>query len=192
VRRSLLIAALWSMVASLVGATGVMLVGLIAAAVAGVAWLISSGDSSLANLDLVWQSVGVATWVVAGLVMAVSVWVAAYSSTEWGSRPRALLGIAGAAVATAAYYLLGSGGLVLAGLGMGWAIAIPAERVGRLAGRAVVCLLAALLMPAIDALSGGLLAIVIAVSPWGAAVLCWVADALWALAMRRRTDPVNR
>ena len=37
-------------------------------------------------------------------------------------------------------------------------------------------------MPAIDALSGGLLAIVIAVSPWGAAVLCWVADALWALA----------
>jgi hypothetical protein len=179
------------MVASLVGATVVVLVGLIAAAVVGVAWLVSSGDSSLANLDLVWQSVGVATWIVAGLVMAVSVWVAAYSSTEWGSRPRAFLGIAGAAVATAAYYLLGSGGLVLAGLGMGWAIAIPAERIGRLAGRAVVCLSAALVMPAIDALPGGLLAIVIVASPWAAALLCWVVDALWALMMKRRTDPAD-
>jgi hypothetical protein len=191
VRRSVTIAALWSMVASVVGAMVVVSVGLIVAAVVGIAWLVSSGEGALADFDVVWQAARVATWVVAALVIAVSVWVAAYSSTEWGSRPRAVPAIGGAAVATTAYFLLGSAGLVLAGLGMGWAIAIPAGRIGRVAARAVVCLLAGLVVPSIDRLSGGTLAAVLVASPWGAALLCWVADGLWTLTTRRLPAPLD-
>ena len=191
VRRSVTIAALWSMVAVVVGAIIVLLAGLVAAAVVGVAWLARSGEAELARTENIWQAAGVSTWIAAGLALAVSVWVAAYASTEWGSRPRAILAIVGAAVATTAFALLESTGLVVAGLGMGWAIAIPAERVARVAVRAVACLLAGLAFPDIGALSGGVLAVVLVASPWAAALLCWAADALWALVAGRLAGPVD-
>jgi hypothetical protein len=189
--RAVLIAALWSMVAALAGVVVVVFVGLVAAAVVGVAWLTSNGGSALADTTVIWQAATVATWVVAALVVAIAVWVAAYASTEWGSRRRALVAIAGAGMAMVAYYLLGSSGLVVAGLGLGWAIAIPAERVGRVAIRAVVSLLVALLAPAFESLSGGVLALGLALSPWVTALLFLFSDGTWTFMTKRLPTPAD-
>ena len=169
------------MVAALVGAVVVLFVGLVVAAVVGIAWLTSNGEAALADTGVIWQAATWATWVVAVLAIAVSVWVAAYASTEWGSRPRALVAIVATAVAVAAYFFLGSSGLIVAGLGLGWAIAIPAERIGRIAVRAVTALAVALAAPSFESLSGAMLALVLALSPWVAALLFWVSDGAWTL-----------
>ena len=173
------------MVAAVVGAIVVLLAGLVGAAIVGIAWLVSGGSAGLADPALIWRVASVAIWIVAILVMGVAVWVAAYASTEWGSRPRALAGVAAAASAAGAYLLLGSSGLALAGLAFGWAIAIPAERVGRIAARAVPSLLVALLAPALEPLSGPALALALVVSPWLAALLVWLADLVWVFVTKR-------
>lgn len=187
--RSVTIAALWSMVAALVGAVVVLLAGLVGAAIAGIAWLVSGGEADLADTGLIWRVATVATWIVAVLVVGVAVWVAAYASTEWGSRPRALAGAAAAGLTVAAYLLLGSSGFVLAGLGLGWAVAIPAERISRVAARGVTSLLVALLAPGFESLSGATLTLLVAVSPWVAALLVWLSDRVWVLVTNSITRP---
>jgi hypothetical protein len=184
-----MIAALWSMVAALVAAAVVLLAGLVGAAIVGIAWLVSGGAAELADTALIWRVATVATWIVAALVVAVAVWVAAYASTEWGSRPRALVGTAAAGLAMAAFLLLGSSGLVVAGLGLGWAVAIPAERIGRVAARGVSSWLVALLAPGLGSLSGATLALLLAISPWVAAVLVWMSDGAWVLVAKWIAKP---
>lgn len=177
------------MVAALVGAVVVLLAGLVGAAIAGIAWLVSGGEADLADTGLIWRVATVATWIVAVLVVGVAVWVAAYASTEWGSRPRALAGAAAAGLTVAAYLLLGSSGFVLAGLGLGWAVAIPAERISRVAARGVTSLLVALLAPGFESLSGATLTLLVAVSPWVAALLVWLSDRVWVLVTNSITRP---
>ncbi len=108
-----------------------------------------------------------------------AVWVAAYASTEGGSRRRAAVGASGGLAVMAGYLLLGSSGLVLAGLALGWALAVPAERVGRVGARSVPSLLVALVMPRIDALPVLMLVAVLLVSPWAATLLGWLGDGAW-------------
>lgn len=179
--RSVTIAALWSMVAALIGALVVVLAGLVGAAIVGIAWLVSNGRADLADTALIWRVATVATWIVAPISVFVAVWVSAYASTEWGSRPRALVGTAAAGLALGAYLLLGSSGLVVAGLGLGWAVAIPAERISRVAVRGTTGLLVALVAPGLAALPGPTLAVLLVVSPWLAALLVWVSDRVWVL-----------
>lgn len=173
------------MVAALVGAVGVLLAGLVGGAIVGVAWLVSGGTADLADTALIWRVATVTIWIMAALVMGVAVWVAAYASTEWGSRPRALAGTAAATLTAGAYLLLGFSGLAVAGLALGWSVAIPAERVSRIAVRAVPSLLVALLAPGLESLSGAGLALVLATSPWVAALLVWLADSGWVLVTKR-------
>ena len=186
------IAALWSMVATLVAALIVLVVGLVTAAIVGVAWLVSRGQADLADAALIWRVATVTTWIVAALAIGLAVWVAAYASTEWGSRPRALAGSAAAGLAITAYLLLGSSGLVVAGLGLGWAVAIPAERISRVAVRGIVILLVSLLAPGFESVPGAELAVVLAVSPWVAAALLWPADAAWVLMAGWISRPSDR
>lgn len=186
VRRSLIIAALWSMVGALVGALVVVVAGLVSGAVVGVAWLVSAGEADLADPDLIWRVATTSSWVAGPLVVGLAVWVAAYASTEWGSRPRALAGSAAALVGMAAYALVGSSGFLVAGLALGWSIAVPAERVARVAARAVLSLIAALFLPRIDSLSGGILVVVLVASPWLTALLVLVGDRAWHLLAGRR------
>jgi len=192
VARSVTIAALWSMVAALGAALMVLVAGLVAAAIVGVAWLVSSGQAGLADTALIWRVAGVTTWIVAALAIGLAVWVAAYASTEWGSRPRALAGSAAAGVAVAAYLLLGSSGVVVAGLGLGWAVAIPAERISRVAVRGIAILLVSLAAPGFESVSGAELALVLAVSPWVAAALVWLADAAWVFLAGWISRPSNQ
>ena len=79
------------------------------------------------------------------------------------------------------YHRAGFVGLIVAGLGLGWAIAVPAERIGRIAVRAVTALAVALAAPSFESLSGAMLALVLALSPWVAALLFWVSDGAWTL-----------
>jgi hypothetical protein len=181
VARSVTIAALWSMVAALIGALIVVVAGLVTAAIVGVAWLVSNGGADLADTALIWRVATVATWIVAPVAVLVAVWVAAYASTEWGSRPRALAGTAAAGLALGAYLLLGSSGLLVAGLGLGWAVAIPAERISRVAVRGITSLLVALVAPGLASLSGPTVALLLVVSPWVAALLVWLSDRGWVL-----------
>lgn len=184
-RRSLIIAALWSMVGALVGALIVVVAGLTSGAVVGIAWLVSAGTAELADPDLIWRVATITSWVAGPLVVGLAVWVAAYASTEWGSRPRALAGTAAALIGMAAYALLGSSGFVVAGLALGWSIAVPAERVARIAARAILSLIAVLFLPQIDTLSGGVLVVVLVSSPWLTALLVWLGDWAWRLVARR-------
>ena len=181
VARSVTIAALWSMVAALIGALIVVLAGLVGAAIVGVAWLVSNGGADLADTALIWRVATVATWIVSPLAVFVAVWVSAYASTESGSRPRALVGSAAAGLALGAYLLLGSSGLLVAGLGLGWAVAIPAERISRVAVRGITSLLVALVAPGLASLSGTTVALLLVVSPWLSALLVWLSDRVWVL-----------
>lgn len=177
--RSLLLAALWFMVGILIGGVVVVAAGVMAAAVAGVAWLVGRGTGELADGQLIWRVVTFAAVAVAPLVVGVVVWVAAYGSTERGSRPRALAGIGAASVGLAGYLLLGSSGLILAALTLGWSLAVPAERVGRIAARVVLGLVAALFMPAIGGVSVGWLVLTLVTSPWAAVAFMLAGDAAW-------------
>lgn len=172
------------MVGILVGGLVVVAAGLVAAVVAGVAWLVGRGSGEPAGIDTVWRVVTFASALAAPLVIGLAVWVAAYGSTERGSRRRALVGAAAAAVGGAAYLLLGSSGLVLAALALGWSVAVPAERVGRIAARAVLSLAAALFMPAMGDLAGGWLVLVLVASPWVAVAFMLAGDAAWSVFTR--------
>lgn len=191
VARSLTIAALWSMVAALAAAVVVLVAGLVSAAVVGVAWLVSSGQAGLADTAVIWRVATVTTWIVGILAIGLAVWVAAYASTEWGSRSRALAGSAAAGLAMVAYLLLGSSGLVVAGLGLGWAVAIPAERISRVSVRGIAVLLVSLLAPGFDSVSGAELVLLLALSPWVAAALVWLVDGAWVLLARTIVGPTG-
>ncbi|MGH8874967.1 MAG: hypothetical protein ACRDVM_06925, partial [Acidimicrobiia bacterium] len=93
--------------------------------------------------------------------------------------PRALAGSAVAVAVGGGLALLGSPWFAAAGLAAGWAVAVPADRAGRVALRALPLLVASLIAPSWDDLTLWWRVLTLAVSPAGAALAVWALDSLW-------------
>jgi hypothetical protein len=171
----LLVACLWSLALVLLGAFAL-----------GVVALVALGITSLTGRGDVLDAVGLAGWVITTIAGATLVWVAAYASTGWGSRRRTIVGVGVGLALGAGYTLLGAELGVVAGLAMGWAVVIPAEKTERVVARSLPALLVGVVsIPGMTRLGfGG----VVAASPWAAALLVLIGDAAWTALGRIRKD----
>jgi len=178
VGRTLLIAVVWSVVLVLVSAAMLGIVALIAGGVG----LATSGS----GVETMVNTARAAGWVIGSLDVVVLVWVAAYASTGWGSRRRALLGAAAGLGIAIGYVLLGSLGGPMAGLAIGWGIVVPAERPGRVAARALPALIAAVFVPGPASAGPAVIVSVAVLSAPIAALFVYLGDAIWSAVARRR------
>jgi hypothetical protein len=174
VGRSLLVACLWSLGLVFLDALALAVVALV---VFGIATISQTGGGGT-----VLYAVVIAAWVVwigSGIVL---IWVAAYASTGWGSRGRTVLGVLLGLALGIGYTLLGAPLGVVVGLAAGWAVVIPAEKVGRIFARSLPALLIGLM--SLPDLPGPATVGLVAFSPWIAALLVLVGDVAWNVLAR--------
>jgi hypothetical protein len=180
VARSLLVACLWSLALVVAGALAVGVVALIAA---GVGWVVRLTGGDVAGTVTEHAAV-VASWTVGVVSVIALIWVAAYASTGWGSWRRAALGVVAGLALGVGYTLLGASLGIVVALATGWAMAIPSEKAGRVAVRAVPGLLVG--VASLPSTTARLLALLL--SPWAAAALVLVGDLAWTVSRRSEDE----
>ncbi len=180
--RPLAVAVIWTYAAALAGSVIVGLAAVIAGAFAAVAGVFSDGISISASIE---DTLGVAIWITAPIVVGVAVWVAAYGATSEGSVPRAIVAAPVAVGTAVALYLLESTGFLVAGLALGWALAVPAGSPTEAAARGLPLLVAALFVPGLGDLPGGWTILIVAASPPIAALGVFVGQMPWHPGRRR-------
>ncbi len=198
VAKALPLALLWAYVAAVAAAVVVGVVALLTLVVAAAVWVFKRNLSIGGSVG---EAVGVAVWIVGPLASGAAVGAAAFASTRRRSLPRTALGT-GAAIAVGGSLLaLGASGFALAALALGWSVAIPADKAGRIAVRGLPMLFVAVAATAstwgrIADLGVWQLVLVLIVSPLLAAVWVWLADAGWgavasSLSARRKAENGN-
>ena len=176
--RPLGVAVLWAFAAALAGGAIVGLASLLAAVITGVVWLF---DRSVSVPGAMGDTLRIAAWIFAPVGIAISVWVAAYGSTQEGSIPRSLVAAPAAIAVAAGLLFLDSAGLLAAALGLGWGLAIPAGSPMRAAARGLPLLVAALVVARLGELSGSEILVYLLLSPIAAAVTVFLADLPWQI-----------
>ena len=176
--RPLGVAVLWAFAAALAGGAIVGLASLIAAGITGVVWLF---DRSVSVPSAMADTLQIAAWIFAPIGIAISVWVAAYGSTQEGSIPRTLVAAPAAIAIAAGLLFLDSAGLLAAALALGWGLAIPAGSPVRAAARGLPVLIAALLVARLGDLSTAETVVYLMLSPIVAAAAVFLADLPWQI-----------
>lgn len=190
VARALRPSVLWAYVAGVTAALALGLVALLTLIVAAIGWLF---DRDLEIGGSVVRALGVSLWVVGPVALGAAVGAAAYASTRQRSLPRIVLGTAAAVAVAAALLALDASWFAAAALAFGWAIAIPADKAGRIAARGLPLIVAAAVATTaawgrIGDLRAWQLSLIVAGSPLVAGVWVWLADAGYA-ALSSRPDP---
>lgn len=193
VTRALPPALLWAYVSMIFTAILLAAVGVISAAVLGVMWLFDQGR---AIADPAWTAVTRAALFAGPAALGAAVWGAAYASTTSRSIPRSMAGTAAAVIAGVGLLALDASSFAMAALALGWAIAIPAHNLGRVAWRGLVPLIVALMVLSLSwGRVGNLdlwqIMLAVVVSPPLAALWIWLADAVW-MAARSSGKPSDR
>lgn len=176
--RPLAVAVLWTFAAAAAGGAMVGIVSLIAGGVAATIWVF---DRTVSIAGAMGDTVRIAAWVFAPIGLAVTVWVAAYGTTREGSIPRVLLAAPAAIAVAVALLFLDSSGLLVAGLAIGWALAMPFGSPTHVAVRALPLLVAALFFPRFDDLPVWTVIWILVASPAAAALAVYVGDLLWGV-----------
>lgn len=194
VSRALPSALTWAYVTLIVGAILLTAVGLGSYLVLGALWLF---DRSREVAAPTWAAVGTSAWVAGPVAVGAAVWGAAYASTTARSVPRSVVGTVAAVAVGSGLLALGASLFAFAALAIGWALAIPAHSVGRIAARGAVPTAVAVLAMTwgwgqIDTYLLWQVAVLLVASPPVAALWVWLSDAVWMAARSARgtTDPV--
>ncbi len=166
--RAVWVALLWSYVALI---AGLLVVGLVVAVSAAALGSISLVTGSTPVIDSIVAIARVGAWTAAGVAVALVVWVAAYGSTSRGSLRRTVIAVPAALAIGIGLVLLGSAGFALAGLAVGWGLAMPHRSPMQVVLRSLPPVAAALIMPSISGVIGYLT--VALASPLTAAVWIW-------------------
>ena len=176
-------AVMWSFVAAAAAAAIAVIVGLVATIAIAVASLFDPDVGAA----IPWELIRIVALALVPVAFVAAVWTAAYGSGHARAGLRTLIGgVAGLAV-LAVLAALDTPVLLLAGLAVAWAVAIPFEHWGRPGLR--------LVWPATAAVSGAilfpdpgplLLAVLLALSPPVAAATVWLGDLIWTFSGRLR------
>lgn len=191
VSRALPPALTWAYVTLVVGAILLAAVGLGSYLVLGAMWLF---DRSREVADPTWSAVATSAWVAGPVAVGAAVWGAAYASTTTRSLPRSALGTVAALAVGAGLLALNASLFAVSALAIGWALAIPAHNVGRIAARGAIPIGVAILATTatwgqIDSYRLWQVALLLVISPPAAALWVWLADAIWMGARSARSSP---
>ncbi len=178
-------AVLWAYAGGLAAAVLIAVVALAALLVLGLTWFITRTTDVEAGVRTVVEAGG---WLLGPIVTGGAIWAGTYASTRSGSWPRTLTGTIGAVAVGVALLLLGSSAFLAAGLALGWAIALPARRAGRVAARGLPLVLAGLAAPRLDDLATFTVVALLMASPLMAAAVVGGADRLWVAVATRRAS----
>lgn len=163
---------------------------ILAVVVAGAVWVF---NRDLVIADAVWRVVGVGLWIAGPVIVGAAVGAAAYGSTEQRSFPRTAIGTAVAVAIGVALIGIRASGFAFGALAAGWAVAIPSDKLWRMAARGLPAVVAAVLLAGVslgrleDAGTWPLVG-VLGVSPLLAGLAVWLGDAVWQALTRRRTE----
>ena len=190
-RRAGMVGAVWAYAGGIAAALVILLAAGVALAANGIIYLADYGSRTFDGAN-VSTAVSVVFWIVVPAAFAVSVWSTAYASTTRRSVMRGSAAIVAGGVLALLFHLSGISGALLAGLGVGWSIAIPAEHPARWAARAVLpVVLGAMLFPGWDeGLGIPPTVLILALSPALAALFVWLSDVAYQglVTVRQRSD----
>ena len=176
VRRAVWVGVVWAYVAGLAASMLMALAAGVALAANGIIYLADYGRRTFETTDVL-SAVSLVFWIVVPLAFGLSVWSATYASTTSQSVARGAVAIAAGALLGLLFHLSGFSGAALAGLGLGWAIAVPAEHPTRWAVRAALpVLVGAMIFPRWDGLSLQIVVLVLAITPALAGLFVWLSD----------------
>lgn len=190
VRRAVGIAVMWAYVA----AFGVLVLGAIAGLVlvasSGILYLANFGERTFVLRDVLDPLRYVALFVIP-LGFGAAVWAAAFGSTRSGSFARAVFATAIGLLVGLLFHLLDFSGALLAALATGWAVALPADHVGRWGVRGGIGVLLAVFSPRWEGLTLTNGVVLLVLTPIVAGVIVWLADYVWfgINSMRVRSEP---
>ena len=193
VARALRPALAWAYVAAVAAAVVLGLVALVALIVSAAVWVFNR-DLSIGGS--VRDVSTVTLWVVGPLAVGAAVGGAAYASTESRSFPRTVAGTVVGLVIGAALAAIGAMSFVAAGLATGWAIAMPADGMGRVAARGLPAVAAGVTVSVwtwgrIADVSPWPMVAIFVLSPLVGALFVWMGDGAWAAVaarQQRRSD----
>lgn len=178
VLRAAWLGAVWAFVAAVVAGVAVAALTLVGAAVTAIVGLFGE---SISLSETTRRTTLIGGGIAASGAIAASTWAAAYASTQTGSRWRMLAGSAVGVAFGLGLVGVGSLGAAAAALAAGWGMAIPSDRMGRAALRAVPMALVALL-PVFQAQDGWLEWLIAGVA---GVVVAWlwiaIAEGLWSI-----------
>ncbi|MDH3306825.1 MAG: hypothetical protein OEO77_04830, partial [Acidimicrobiia bacterium] len=132
----------WSYVAAIAGAVLLGAIAALALAVAAIVWIF---NRELVIGNEVREVMNLGLWLTGPLVVGAAVGAAAYGSTEKRSFPRTAIGTGVAVAIGVALLGLKASGFAAGALAVGWALAIPSDRLWRVAARGFPLLIAAVL-----------------------------------------------
>ncbi|MDH3498976.1 MAG: hypothetical protein OEM97_02540 [Acidimicrobiia bacterium] len=190
VRRAVWVGVVWAYVAGIAAALLMLLAAGVAFAVNGIIYLADYGSRTFETAEII-AAVITVFWIVVPVAFGVSVWSSAYASTTAQSVARGAAGIIAGATLALLFHLSGLSGAALAGLGLGWAIAIPAEHPTRWAVRAVLpVVIGGLLFPHWEGLGLPLVVVVLVLMPALAGLFVWLSDIAYhgLVTVRQRSD----
>ncbi len=190
VRRAVWVGVVWAYVGGLAAAVLMLLAAGVALAVHGIIYLADYGSRTFVIADVA-TPVSVVFWIVAPAAFGVSVWSAAYASTTQQSVVRGLTGITLGGLLALLFHISGFSGAAMAGLGLGWGIAIPAEHPARWAVRAVLpVLIGAVVFPQWEQMSTPVVVLILVLIPAVAGLFVWLSDIAYQglVTVRQRTD----
>jgi hypothetical protein len=190
-RRASTVGAVWAYACGIAAALVILLAAGVALAANGIVYLADYGSRTFESENVA-TAVTVVFWIVVPAAFAVSVWSSAYASTTRRSVMRGTAAILAGGLVALLFHLSGVSGAALAGLGLGWSIAIPAEHPARWGARAVLpVILGAVLFPSWDdGLSVPITVLILALSPALAALFVWLSDVAYQglVTVRQRSD----
>ncbi len=180
VRRAVWVGVVWAYVGGVAAGLLLALAAGVALAANGIIYLADYGTRTFSVSDVV-APVRVVFWLVVPAAFAIALWSAAYVSTTRQSWIRGSAGIVAGGVVALLFHITGLSGALLAGLGLGWAVALPAEHPARWAARAVLpVLIGAVVFPAWAGLGLPIVILILVLSPALAALFVWLPDIAYA------------
>lgn len=180
VRRAVWVGVVWAYVGAVAAGLLLALAVGVALAANGIIYLADYGSRTFLLSDVV-APVRVVFWLVVPAAFGIAIWSAAYVSTSRQSWMRGLAGLVAGGVVALLFHLTGLSGALLAGLGLGWAVALPAEHPARWAVRAVLpVLLGAVVLPAWNGLGLPVVILILLLSPSLSALFVWLSDIAYA------------
>jgi cell division protein FtsW (lipid II flippase) len=183
--RALWISVAWSYVASLGALLAVGLAALVSAIVVLVVYLLDFSSKEL-EIATAWGPAVLVGWIASPIAVAVSIWVAAYGSTQRESVRRATGAVVLASLIGLVLWFTGSLGMVVVVLAVGWTFAIPAEHPGRWVARLVGAIVAFRFYPIWDGVGTEVIVACVLSAPLVAGASVFVGDLVWGGALRMR------
>ena len=186
VRRALIIAVGWAYIAALVAVIVVGIAALVALIVAVIVYLLDFSTREL-EMSRVVGPAGLVAWLLLPVAAGISVWTAAYGSTQRYSLKRASLAIVLALVTALLMWFTGSLALPMIALAVGWSVAIPVEHPGRWLARIALAMAVLPLFPVWDGRGIEVVLLAAAIGPGAAGLSVVLGDSAWSGVVKLRS-----